>query len=167
MKVCMSEDVQIYPFNGSKTSPMSRDEAKRSVLSLKVLAHQMVIVSRANSMDFDFSNSTTPEFPGFNIPSWRVSKTDTRPATRAVYRPLVNLTPSDPTTTMTAMVEAKHLVSQTGQAYAVFTADQQLYRVMINIIWAYPEMFDNFIPRLHGRYAHADELRWYEDALVQ
>ena len=30
------------------------------------------------------------------------------------------------------------------------TADQQLYRVMINVLWAYPEMFANFIPRLGG-----------------
>ena len=30
------------------------------------------------------------------------------------------------------------------------TAYQQLYRVMINVLWAYPEMFTNFIPRLGG-----------------
>ena len=35
--------------------------------------------------------------------------------------------------------------------YTLFTADQQLYRVMITIIWAYRGMFDNFmIPWLAG-----------------
>ena len=32
----------------------------------------------------------------------------------------------------------------------VCTADQQLYRVMVNVTWVYPELFLNFIPRLGG-----------------
>ena len=32
----------------------------------------------------------------------------------------------------------------------VFTNDQQLYRVAVNMTWWYPERFRNFIPRLGG-----------------
>ena len=60
------------------------------------------------------------------------------------------MVPTDPVTMMTAMVEAQKLTKQTGQVYTVFTADQQLYRVMVNVLWVHPEMFPNFIPRLGG-----------------
>ena len=32
----------------------------------------------------------------------------------------------------------------------MFTADLQLYRVAVNILWAYPEQFDNVVLRLGG-----------------
>jgi hypothetical protein len=72
------------------------------------------------------------------------------PASKAVYTPLIDMTPSDPTTMMTAMLEAKRLTEENGQIYTVFTADQQLYRVMVNVVWVYPEIFSNFVPRLGG-----------------
>ena len=51
---------------------------------------------------------------------------------------------------LTAMVEAQRLTNLTGQVYTIFTNDQQLYRVAVNITWWYPERFSNFIPRLGG-----------------
>jgi hypothetical protein len=64
--------------------------------------------------------------------------------------PLIDMVPSDPSTRMTAMQEAKKLTLKSGQNFTVFTADQQLYRVMLNVIWAYPEKFVEFIPGLGG-----------------
>ena len=32
----------------------------------------------------------------------------------------------------------------------MFTADQQLYRVAIEVQWAYPDRFPNLMPRLGG-----------------
>ena len=66
-----------------------------------------------------------------------------------MYTPLIDMVPSDPTTMMTAMVEAQNLTRQSGYVFTVFTADQQLYRVVVNVMWVHPEWFPNFIPR-HG-----------------
>ena len=64
-----------------------------------------------------------------------------------MYTPLIDLKPSDPTTMMTAMVEARRLTQLTGQEYTVFSSDQQLYKVLVDIRWAYPEKFQNFVPQ--------------------
>ena len=49
---------------------------------------------------------------------------------------------------MTAMIEAKRTTNTTGQKHTIFTCDQQLYKLLVNIKWVYPEIFPNFIPRL-------------------
>ena len=51
---------------------------------------------------------------------------------------------------MTDMIEAEKVTNEAGQAYTVFTADQQLYRVVLDIIWTNPQRFSNFIPRIGG-----------------
>lgn len=66
------------------------------------------------------------------------------------YTPLFDMTPSDPDTMMTAMADAKRITEKCGQEYTVFTADQQLYRVMVNVLWVHPDIFPKFIPRLGG-----------------
>ena len=59
------------------------------------------------------------------------------------------MTPSDPNTIKTAMLEARRLTKKAGQATTIFTADLQLYCVGLNVQWANPELFDdNFILRL-------------------
>ena len=60
------------------------------------------------------------------------------------------MTLSDPDTMMSAMIEAQRLTNECGQEITVFTNDQQLYRVAVNITWVYPELFINFKPRLGG-----------------
>lgn len=71
-----------------------------------------------------------------------------RPAATCVYTPLIDMKPSDPDTMLTAMLEAERLVKSVEQHIVVFTCDQQLYKVAVNITWAYPERFNNFILRL-------------------
>ena len=51
---------------------------------------------------------------------------------------------------LTAMIEAQRLTNERGQAYTIFTNDQQLYRIVVNISWVYSELLLNFIPRLGG-----------------
>ena len=48
------------------------------------------------------------------------------------------------------MKEAQHRTSMSGQSFTIFTLDQQLYRVCVNILWAYPDEFIDFFPRLGG-----------------
>ncbi len=57
------------------------------------------------------------------------------------------MAPAD-TTMLTAMIEAQKLTNSTGQAFIIFTNDQQLYRVVVHNTWVYNDMFINFIPRL-------------------
>ena len=51
---------------------------------------------------------------------------------------------------LTAMIEAERIVKSTGQDIVVFTCDQQLYQVAVNITRANPERFQNFVLRLGG-----------------
>ena len=60
------------------------------------------------------------------------------------------MTPSDPDTICTAMLEAIRQTEQTGQTYTIFTADLALYKVSLNILWAEPQLYPNFIPRCGG-----------------
>ena len=58
--------------------------------------------------------------------------------------------PSDPSTMLTTMAEAARVTQEVGQSVTVFTADQQLYRVALGILWTYEARFTNFVPRIGG-----------------
>ena len=60
-----------------------------------------------------------------------------------MYMPLIDMTPSDLDTIMIALHQAQQNTSDSGLDYVVFTADLQLYRVAVNILWAYPEQLDD------------------------
>ena len=61
----------------------------------------------------------------------------------------IDMTPSDPDTIMSAMIEAQRLTNACGQTITIFTNDQQLYRVAVNVT-CYPRLFTNFVPRIGG-----------------
>ena len=155
MKQPVAEDVPIERYSGPKKPQMPAKEATRTVLPLMVLAHQVVQLSRARFLDFKFlkhviSDTDTPEFGGFNTKLAREQGQSAQPATRAIYTPLIDMNPADPDTMMTAMVEAQKLTKQCGQQVTVFTNDQQLYKVAVNVMWVYPENFSLLVPRLGG-----------------
>ena len=60
------------------------------------------------------------------------------------------MVPSHPDTMKSAMFEAQKLTLRCGQTFTVFTDDQQLYRVMFNVMWVHPELLPNIYPRLGG-----------------
>ena len=134
---------------------MPHMKATKSVLNLTVLASQVVAASRARARDFQFLSQIVgpnpcPERNGFNSHLNRAEGHTITPATTCVYTPLIDMKPSDPDTMLTAMVEAERLEKSTGQYIVVFTCDQQLYKVAVNITWANPELFQNFVLRLGG-----------------
>ena len=67
-----------------------------------------------------------------------------------MYTPLIDMVPLDPDTMMTALYEAQRLTVKCGQTFTIFMADQQLYHVMVNVLWVHPELFPNFFPCLGG-----------------
>ena len=70
-----------------------------------------------------------------------------------MYTPLTDTVPPNPDTMMTAMYEAQRLTVKCGQTFTIFTADQQLYRVMVNVLWVLcPELFSYFFPRLGSKH---------------
>jgi len=58
--------------------------------------------------------------------------------------------PSDPSTVYTSMIKARQITAAAGQEYTLYTADQQLFKVAVHIIWDNPQHFSNFITRLGG-----------------
>ena len=48
----------------------------------------------------------------------------------------------------------------TGQINTIFTADQQLFKVLVDIKWTYPDRFRHFIPRLGGMHLLMSFIGW-------
>ena len=67
-----------------------------------------------------------------------------------IFTPLLDRTPSDPPTVLTAMIKAEKIINQAGKNITIFTADQKLYRVGLEVMWTEPNRFQNFIPRIGG-----------------
>ena len=63
---------------------------------------------------------------------------------------MIDIVPHDPNTIKTAMVEAQRPTKKSGQTITVFTNDQQLYWVAVNVMWVYPTLFSEFIPPILG-----------------
>ena len=80
------------------------------------------------------TDSTTAEYGGFNTKMSREQGHTFRPATKTVHAPLIDMVPHDSDTIMTATVEAQRPTKQSGQTITLFTNDQQLYRVAVNVM---------------------------------
>ena len=134
---------------------MPAAEVIRTPLPLKLLVRQVISQRRAHEMDFNFfkdiaNKADIPEFNGYNTEEAREEGHAVGPKTFAVYCPLIDMVPSEPDTILTAMDEAEKRTEMTGQKYTIFTTDQQLYRVVVMVLWEYQDRFRHFIPRLGG-----------------
>lgn len=141
-------DVDIHRYQGPKHPPMPPGEATKAVCSLKSLAQQAVVVSRASEADLGFlqdilTQDNCPEFHGYNTQKSRALGHLPQAKTRVLYLPLIDMKPSDPDTMMTAMTRVQELTSKTGQDFSVLTCDQQLYRVAVQVKWAHPDRFQD------------------------
>jgi len=155
MKTQLPEDVPVQRYRGPRQPTMPESEAKRTVLPLHVLAKQAVALNRAKCLDFNFlklvaTKKDMVEYNGFNTQLSREQGHGLQPATKTIYRPLLDMNPADPDTILTAMVEAQRLTNMSGQHVTIFTNDQQLYKIAVGVKWVYHDRFLNFIPRLGG-----------------
>lgn len=48
------------------------------------------------------------------------------------------------------MINIESISKDSGQSISLFTCDQRIYRVALNIIWANPSRWANFYPRIGG-----------------
>ena len=94
--------------------------------------------------------ASVPDFAGYNTKQMRESGQSMKPKTKVISKPLINKTPSDLSTILTAMCDIEITCKKSGQREAVFTCDQQLYRVTMDIIWNDPSRWTYFYPRIGG-----------------
>ena len=131
-------EILMQHYQGPKIVPMPDNCSKKSVLPLKVLCSAILSERRAKELDIAFlrdvtNNEDCPEYNGYNTMVTRRQGVSMQPKTKAVYLPLIDLTPSDPDTIMTALHEAKRLTKERGQKNVIFTSDQQLYKVAVEV----------------------------------
>jgi len=151
-------DISVQRYNGPKKPKMPQAAAVKFVLPLRLLAQQVVSRQRAEEVDFAFMQDVVhqpncPEYNGYNTSLARNQGRSPQPKTKTVYLPLIDLVPSHPDTIMTAMTEAQQLTHRIGQKFVLFTCDLQLYKVALDVKWAYPDKFSDVIPRLGGMHS--------------
>ena len=59
---------------------------------------------------------------------------------------------AEPTTILTAMIDAQKHTDAAGQHYTIFTNHLQLYRVTVKITWVYNDLFVTLLLRIRGMY---------------
>lgn len=150
-------NVHVERYQGPKKVQMPTNFVVKDVHTLKSLAlraYQKDTLMRAQSEDFMFlkamsQDSNTPEYNGFNSKRAR----ETLPivdATQVMYLPLIDQPPTNHDTVLTTMMELRRITNECGQSFTVFTADQAIYKVVIDIIWNDQDHFSDFVPRLGG-----------------
>ena len=102
--------------------------------------HQGISNARTTELDFKFTKDMSasadcPEYHGYNTKDCREQGHILKRKTSIVYMPLIDKAPADPATIMSAMLKARAVTENTGQEYVVFTADQQLFRVAVHVMW--------------------------------
>ena len=155
VKTVKLKETTIEYFKGQKNPAMPESFSKYQVMSLKTLCHQAVSLKRAKVDDLTFilkshASELTPDFNGYNCKNLRESGFSSKPKTKVTFLPLIDQTPSDPSTVLTVMKEAEKITVQAGQKFTVFTLDQQLYKVALDVIWSDSLRWKYMIPRLGG-----------------
>ena len=98
------------------------------------------------------TRESCPEWSGYNTQLARQTGMAIEPKAKVVYPPLIDKAPASPSTILTAIEKGLTLLNDagTGQNILVFTVDQQLYKVTVDILFHTPSYFMNVIPVLGG-----------------
>ena len=107
-------DIEIKTFAGEKKPKMPASLAKFGVLPVKVLCNRIIIQRRANEEDFLFLkscviNPNTPDFSGYNTRTTGKTGQSLKAKSKVYCRPLINKTPADPSTMLTAMCDLEKI----------------------------------------------------------
>ena len=148
-------EVEVQAYQGPKKPPMPMQAATQLVPTLAVLAKSVLSQKRSSENDFGFlqdvvTSPDCPEFNGYNTRLCREAGMLPRPCTRITYLPLIDMTPSDPSTMLTAIYQGGKLTSDTGQNVLIITCDQHLYKVVVDILFDRPMLLPDVIPILGG-----------------
>ena len=107
----------------------------------------------SKALDFNFikdslTKDNVPDYNGYCTAQARTDRKPVQPETNILYQPYIDESPTDPSTILTAMEDAEQIPNSAGQKYTISTADQQLYTIVLNIIWCNFDRWSLFIPRL-------------------
>ena len=142
-------------FKGQKKPSMPKSYAQRGALRLRIVCSQSIMVARSEAIDFQFmkeilTQPSVPDFAGYNTKQMRESVQIMKTKSKLIFRPLINKTPSDPSMMLTVMCDIEDASHQAGQPVTVFTCDQQLYQVIMDIIWEDPVRWKYFYACIGG-----------------
>ena len=109
------KDIPMHFFVSTKNSLIPFNFYKRKVKPSKLLCEQIIQSRLSLEKDFMFlketlTNSKVPDFYGFSTRVTRDSGQSTNRKTKLLYTALIDRTPSDPSTMMTAMIEEEKLM---------------------------------------------------------
>ena len=132
-----------------------RGQLPEAYLPDEFKTHQRISNDRAAELDFQFMQDmntlpSCPEYNGYNTMVCREQGHMLRKKTQIVYLPLIDKAPADPATITSALLKTQALIGATGQEYVIFTADQQLSKVAVHVMWENQALFSNVYLRLGG-----------------
>ena len=109
------------------------------VLPLRALCQKVCITRRSENADFMFIKTSlaeekTPDYHGFCTREARQAGDALKPKTKVLYRPMIDQPPTEPSTILTAMLDAERISKSAKQTYTIFTSDQQLYKISLDIV---------------------------------
>ena len=120
------KEPDITYYKGNKNPEMPGSFCKFQVLPLRVLCHQQITLAKSRADDMLFIKSCltsdlSPDFNGFNCRQMRESGVSPKPKTNVTFLPLIDRTPSDPSTILIVMHEAEKKAIQACQKYSSYT----------------------------------------------
>ena len=126
MSTSILYELRIHEYRGPKKHPMLTGSANKIILPLKIMAHTVIERQRAMHNAFKFfkdviSSENIPEFNGYNTKLCRLAGLSVSHCNKAVYMPLIDMSPVDHNTMMTALIEANRLTPEVGQEFTIFT----------------------------------------------
>lgn len=156
MKQPIDCEPELIPYTGPK-NPLMPIQATISVGQSDMMKKATEnSLSRARELDFEFiseithSPDKTPEYNGFNTRKCREMQIIPSPKSAARYHPLINGKPAAHDTVNTALQQAVQISRDANQDYVVITADLQIYRIIVNILFYQPALL-TYVVALIGR----------------
>ena len=146
--------IELRIFSGPSKPRMPDQLSCEKPLSQQLQDQQKNLLKKGRAADFQFikdilEKPAIPDYGGYNAKLAREHEVMNEKSS-ILFTPLINKKPSDKSTIYTAMCTMEETTMKAGQEVVVMTCDQQLYRVVIDIMWTDPGRWKNFYPRLGG-----------------
>ena len=131
-------DTDRKSFTGVKNPQMSPEYAVGQMLPQDFLYKIDNSLISSQFLIFNFlkdslTREQTPDYSGYCTAKARVDGSPLLPQTKLLFQPYVDKSPTDPSTILSAMEDAERICNSAGQKYTVFTVDQQLNAIALNI----------------------------------
>ena len=131
---------------------MPTQQSLSQVPSLKIIVITLKIAQENNFAflcDINLKQDC-PEYNGYNTQLSRENGVLPQPKSIVSFMPLIDLPPAQHDTILTSLEKGLSLVKNKGNDVLIFTADQQLYKIVIDIMFHQPSYFKLVVPVLGG-----------------